>query len=705
MPKTEIGVTEHLTKILTWGIGPLPGDKDGELHEVGVRRVIFTTVALFNIPLILVYLVLESELGLALRQVLQGLGFAVALVCYSLSRFGSYHINISRVLFGYLFFMAFFQIYVDQEIEALMYLMLIPPLSYMLFGQREGSVWSFVVFMLALPAALPADAKYFLMTYISMTLLGLLLEGIRDKAVVDAKKSKQESIDEHRRLSAVQQELEESESRFRAYSELASDWLFEMDENLTYTFATARLFELLGGNIEGSNVNDLSIELEGDGSALEPMRRGEEIINAQVSFRNYRGDRVVALFSAKPLHDKDGKFTGYIGAGKDITSIKQAEEELREKDQTLHHMQKLEALGQLTSGVAHDFNNLLTIIGGNMELLELGDLGIKELRMVQASTRAVDRAGELTQQLLSFSRKQELDPKPVRVSDVFDRLMLMFGRTMEGSIKSEVELGEDIWDCHADEGQLENAILNLALNARDAMSGRGKITLGAENFRNDEQDAQIPVGDYVRIWVEDTGVGIDQAELGRIMEPFYTTKPVGQGTGLGLSMVYGFARQSHGTLEASSQLGKGSVFSMYLPRSLGRPDAGQLEPATPEQIVGRVMVLDDDPDVLNVLRMGLEKMGLEVAVYETAEMGFANIETKSPQLIVSDLMLGEGINGAEFADLVMQYYPRIPVLLISGNADQLLSEEDFQRHSINLLRKPFSYHKLREAVQSRLHVA
>jgi PAS domain S-box-containing protein len=697
-------VADYIAKILQLTLGRLPGEKRGEPHQAGVQRLIFTAVALFNVPLVLVYVVVESDLGLELRQYLQWLGLALALSGYLIARFSRYHVILPRVLFGYLFFLALFQIYYDQDSQALMYLILIPPIVFMLFGQKEGSIWSAMLLLFALPAAFGSEIKYFLVTYLSMTMLGLLLEGIRGRVALDAKKSKSESKEEHERLIALQQELESSESRFRAYSELASDWLFEMDENLTYTFATSRLFEILGGDIKGSNLADLSIELEGDGSSLAPMRRGEEIVNAQVSFRNYRGERVFALYSAKPLRDKDGKFTGYIGAGKDITSIKQAEEELREKDQTLHHMQKLEALGQLTSGVAHDFNNLLTIIGGNMELLELGELSEKESRMVQASTRALDRAGELTQQLLSFSRKQELDPKSVRVGDVFDRLLLMFGRTMEGTIKTEAVLTENLWNCHADEGQLENAILNLALNARDAISGRGEITLGAENFQQTDPDGPLPPGDYVQIWVRDTGVGISDAELNRIMEPFYTTKPIGEGTGLGLSMVYGFARQSHGTLEASSKLGEGSLFSIFLPRSFDTPDERPFEDEISEHVAGRVMVIDDDPDVLSVLQMGLERMGLEVSVFDSAERGFANIEATAPQMIVSDLMLGEGINGAEFADLVTRYYPRIPVLLISGNADQLLSEEDFQRHSINLLRKPFSYHKLREAVQSRLHV-
>jgi PAS domain S-box-containing protein len=595
-------------------------------------------------------------------------------------------------------------LYHDRDFDAVMYLFLVPPITYFMFGSKEGFVWSLFTFLAVLPILPPETMRYFVMAYIIIGLMSLLLEALRIRAEELSESSQSFSQQEHERLLAAQAELEESESRFRTYSELASDWLFEMDETLTYTFATPRLYEILGGTIEGQNVKQLSLDLDGDGAALSPMFGGEEIKDVQVSFLNFKGERVVALFSARPMLDADGNFKGYVGAGKDITAIKQAEEELRLKDQTLHHMQKLEALGQLTSGVAHDFNNLLTIISGNLDLLQNEGSTDQEVRMIQTSMRAVDRAGELTQQLLSFSRKQELEPKSLQVSDVFDRLNQMFSRTMESTIKIELDVADNVWSCLADMGQLENALLNLSLNARDAMSRKGQLTLGARNYHHKKDESQLAEGDYVRIWVQDTGCGIDEAELGRIMEPFYTTKPVGEGTGLGLSMVYGFARQSNGILEVTSEIGTGSKFSLLLPRSLAEVSDRVTNQDRELKLSGTVVVVDDDADVLSVVKLGLEKMGLKVFPFSSAEQALPEIDAIAPQVVVTDLMLGDGMNGAELADELMKKHPDLPMLIISGNPDQLLNNDEFRHHSVNLLRKPFSHDKLREAIEARLSI-
>ena len=581
-------------------------------------------------------------MGFDSRQIVQWLGFGLTFSGYAIARSGYFHMAMPRLLFGFLFFGILFMLYHDRDFDAVMYLFLVPPITYFMFGSKEGFVWSLFTFLAVLPILPPETMRYFVMSYIIIGLMSLLLEALRIRAEELSESSQSFSQQEHERLLAAQAELEESESRFRIYSELASDWLFEMDETLTYTFATPRLYEILGGTIEGQNVKQLSLDLDGDGAALSPMFGGEEIKDVQVSFLNFKGERVVALFSARPMLDADGNFKGYVGAGKDITAIKQAEEELRLKDQTLHHMQKLEALGQLTSGVAHDFNNLLTIISGNLDLLQNEGSTDQEVRMIQTSMRAVDRAGELTQQLLSFSRKQELEPKSLQVSDVFDRLNQMFSRTLESTIKIELDVADNVWSCLADMGQLENALLNLSLNARDAMSRKGQLTLGACNYRHEKDESQLAEGDYVRIWVQDTGCGIDEAQLGRIMEPFYTTKPV--------------------------------------------------------------VVVDDDADVLSVVKLGLEKMGLKVFPFSSAEQALPEIDAIAPQVVVTDLMLGDGMNGAELADELMKKHPDLPMLIISGNPDQLLNNDEFRHHSVNLLRKPFSHDKLREAIEARLSI-
>ncbi len=702
MSKAVSQTGRFILKIFEFFIGTIRSVQDGVKQTQEVRRTVFTIITLFNIPVLLFYIYVEAGMGYEFRQTLRWIGVILSTVGFTLARTGHYHDHMSRIVYGYFLVIIFSMFYVDQDLSALFFLILVPPATYLLFGEREGMLWSIVIFLASLPAVPGEQVRYYSMTFITMMLLSNLLERLRDRAEQISEERRLEILKEHERTLGVKAELEGSEARFRAFSELASDWLFEMDENLRYTFVTPRLFEILGGDITGEKMEEVNLRLDQNETDLDPMLQRKELDNHQIRFINMRGDRVVALVSAKPLFNEDGAFKGYIGAGKDITEMKDAEEELRLKDQALHHMQKLEALGQLTSGVAHDFNNLLTIVSGNLDLLQRDDATEKEIEMIQTSLSAVDRAGELTQQLLSFSRKQELDPCAIEIDRLFERLLQMLGRTMEATVKIETDLDVGVWSCLADEGQLENSVLNLCLNARDAMSRKGVMTLGATNYTHKADDSQLAAGDYVRVWVKDTGCGIDEAELDRIVEPFYTTKPVGEGTGLGLSMVYGFAKQSGGSLEVSSVIGEGSTFSILLPRSMESVRSAVQAQDAEGPIHGTVVVIVDDVDVLGVIKMGLQKMGLDVVAFHSAEEALPEISSIEPQLIVSDLMLGEGMNGAQLADEVNQQYPELPVLLISGNPDQLLNDADYRRHSVNLLRKPFTYKKLREAVQDRL---
>jgi signal transduction histidine kinase/ActR/RegA family two-component response regulator len=525
----------------------------------------------------------------------------------------------------------------------------------------------------------------------------LLLEHYRAVAHQNSETWREQIGQEREQLLAAQAELKNSESRFKAFSELASDWLFELDKDLTYTFATSRGLEIMAApnDIKLSELRTDMLERD----VLADMLQGKEIHNEQVSFYDYNGKLVHVLFSARPLHDAAGVFTGYIGAGTDITGMKQAEEALRKKEQELQHIQKLEALGRLTSGVAHDFNNLLAVIGGSLEMLE-GEQTAKDRSKIEASLRAVNRAAELTQQLLSFARKQALEPKNVQLAAVFNNVTQMCNRTLEASIKVETSLEEDVWDCYADVGQLENALLNLILNARDAMHGKGVIRLAARNVAMTE--GELAPGDYVEIAVQDTGHGIANDDLERITEPFFTTKPSGQGTGLGMSMVYGFAQQSGGKLKTSSTIGEGSTFSILLPRGEVAQAVHSAQKRDQSLLQGTVLLVDDDPAVMKVLCLGLERMGLTVHGFASAEEALEALPMIQPQVIITDLMLGEGMNGVQLADVVAANHGNLPVILVSGNPDQLLQGEAYQRYAKNLLSKPFSQQKLAALVREKL---
>lgn len=300
------------------------------------------------------------------------------------------------------------------------------------------------------------------------------------------------------------------------------------------------------------------------------------------------------------------------------------------------------------------------MVGGNLELLENAALPAEHRSKVEASARAVDRAAQLTKQLLSYSRKQELDPQPIKVDVLIGRLAEMFSRTLGGTVDFQTECSAEVWLCHADEGQLETAVLNLALNARDAMSGKGQLILRAENHVQIDSDKSLQQGEYVRLSVGDTGVGIGEYEMTRIIEPFYTSKPNGEGTGLGLSMIYGFAQQSGGCLEIESKPGVGSTFSILLPRVHGVSVEQPVESYALEPL-GKctVMVVEDDPAVLNVIVLILKSVGIDVLSAPNVEKALQMLDSVNVDLVISDLMLGQGISGVEVVQTVGDRWPTV----------------------------------------------
>lgn len=687
-----------------------------EPNEQSRHQLFVSISSFFATPLCILSAVLEYQNGEILLTALLLIAATFMGLGYLYYRSNRYHPLVARALFTYLILLIFIQILLDRGEYTLFYLFLTPPITIYLFGLREGSIWCFVTFLASMTIMLfPEEFSIYLLgggardfagTFVILCFFSAGLETLRHQAQTRFQKRNRELLQEHDRLIDAQQDLAASEKRFRTYSKMASDWLFELDENLVYTFATAKLSELVGMTMSGQNLLELPIETDEQGAEFQLMLEYKEIINQRVSFINYQGRRVVTLYSATPQFDDTGKFAGYIGAGKDITGIHEAQEALRAKDQELSHIQKLEALGQLTSGVAHDFNNLLTVISGNLELLDLDRLIEADYDKIDAASRAAARAANLTNQLLSFSRKQDLKPSVVNISETIEGLAGMCSRTMGGSILVLQDIDANLLTVLVDEGQLESALLNLSLNARDAMSGRGQLTLSAANFtiRGDDEAIPLALGEYVKISVTDNGAGMEQQQVARIMEPFFTTKPPGEGTGLGLSMAYGFAVQSGGTLEVQTAPGQGSTFALYLPAA--RQELNQAEPietpaaglATPRHVV----LVEDDPDVYQVLIKSLQHSGYQVTGFNTAEAALEGLNALEPDLLITDLMLGSGMSGAELTERLQQSKPHLPLLLISGNADHALSKRNLEKHSSTLLRKPFSIQQLRTAVERLL---
>jgi len=374
--------------------------------------------------------------------------------------------------------------------------------------------------------------------------------------------------------------------------------------------------------------------------------------------------------------------------------------ELMRAEEQLRHSQKMEAVGQLTGGLAHDFNNLLAGISGSLELMQtrLAQGRISDLdRYLTGAQGAAKRAAGLTQRLLAFSRRQTLDPKPVLLNRLVSGMQDLITRSVGPTIHVETAFAGGLWTTFVDVGQLENALLNLCINARDAMPDGGKLTIETSNRWFDERAGRqrgLPPGQYVSLCVSDTGTGMSPEIVERAFDPFYTTKPIGQGTGLGLSMVHGFAGQSGGTARIYSEPGKGTMICIYLPRHLA-DDVGEEDvvdvTATPHSAEHEtILVVDDEPLVRMVAVEILEELGYHVLEAGDAPTALKIINSGQPiDLLVTDVGLPGGMNGRQLADAVRAERPDFKVLFVTGYAENAVLNHGHLEHGMHVMTKPF----------------
>jgi PAS domain S-box-containing protein len=368
----------------------------------------------------------------------------------------------------------------------------------------------------------------------------------------------------------------------------------------------------------------------------------------------------------------------------------------------LRQAQKMEAVGQLTGGVAHDFNNLLTVVIGNLDTLvneRPDDPLVRELGAV--SLAAAERGAQLTQQLLAFARRQPLRPQLVDPNILVGNLAGLFARTLGERIRVEIVLGADVWPVHVDRTQLEAALVNLATNARDAMPNGGRLTLRTTNHRQTGKEArrmpELPPGHYTVIIAEDTGIGISAAALPHIFEPFFTTKEVGQGTGLGLSMIYGFVKQSGGHITAESKPAA-TTFRIYLPRARKPGTEIGEHVALALQASGKtVLVVEDDAAVRGVTVGQLRKLGYRVLDADNAATGMSLLERNDVDVLVTDVVMPGEMDGRELARLACRRWPKLRVLLMSGYSGGDHNGQTDDR--FYLLAKPFRASQLSQALQ------
>ncbi len=414
--------------------------------------------------------------------------------------------------------------------------------------------------------------------------------------------------------------------------------------------------------------------------------------------------------SIRPVHNSTGRVIAIVPEAIEVTEQRAAEAQLRQA-------QKMEAVGQLTGGLAHDFNNLMTGITGNLELLasRVGQGRTQDLeRYVEAAQGAARRAASLTHRLLAFSRQQTLDPKLTDVNHLVTGMEEMIRRTMGPDVAVTVAAETALWHTHIDQNQLENALLNLCINARQAMPRGGRLTIETCNKVLDARAAaerDLPAGDYVTLCVSDTGIGMTPDVVARAFDPFFTTKPIGEGTGLGLSMIYGFVRQSGGQARIFSEPGQGCMISLYLPRhhhsgAIADPPAAPPEAAPSTRNGETVLVIDDEPTVRMLVTEVLEDLGYSTLNAEDGAGGLAILRGDAPiDLMISDVGLPGGMNGRELADAALLLRPGLRIVFITGYAEHAVVSHGRLRPGMQILTKPFTIEALANRVKDILSAA
>jgi len=427
------------------------------------------------------------------------------------------------------------------------------------------------------------------------------------------------------------------------------------------------------------------------------------------------GSRFWAMVVIDPIIE-NGEVIGFAKVTRDLTERREAQLELERSQQALFQSQKMEAVGQLTGGLAHDFNNLLTGITGSLDLMKsrLAQGRINDLeRYITAAQGAASRAATLTHRLLAFARRQTLEPKPVNANKLISGMEELVRRTVGPEVQIETVLAAGLWTCFCDPNQLENAILNLCINGRDAMPAGGRITIETANTWVDETtgaEREMAPGQYVAICVTDTGEGMTPEVTSRAFDPFFTTKPAGKGTGLGLSMIYGFARQSNGQARIYSEVGEGTTVKIYLPRHMGKAAGEEDQEAKvplPRAEAGEtVLVVDDEPTVRMLIGDTLNELGYTGIEAADAASGLKVLESDAKiDLLITDVGLPGGMNGKDMAEQARAKRPDLKVLFITGYAQNAAISNGKLDPGMHVLSKPFAMEKLASRIRQIIEEA
>jgi PAS domain S-box-containing protein len=515
-------------------------------------------------------------------------------------------------------------------------------------------------------------------------------------------------VTERRRMEAA---TRLSDERFqlvaRATNDVIWDWDLERDE-VWWNEGLETLFGHAPAELEpGPESWTNRIHPEDREAVLASIQEVIDGVDSNWSheyrFLHADGDARIVIDRGFVLRDEDGRAARMLGSMQDVSEQRRTSDQLRQAH-------KLEAVGQLTGGVAHDFNNLLTVILGNAEMLveELG--ATPRLRgMADMMASAASRGADLTSRLLAFARRQALEPQVLNVNRLLAGIEGLLRRTLQENIDIELVQAGGVWHVEVDASQLESAVLNLAINARDAMPGGGRLTIETANAMLDDSYAdshlEVEPGQYVLISVSDTGTGMPEEVVQKAFDPFFTTKEVGRGSGLGLSMVYGFVKQSGGHAKVYSELGEGTAVKLYFPRSLARTAANPAAGASPPIRGGEehILVVEDDILVRQHVTRLLNGLGYRVTCADSGDQALVILQERSDiDLLFTDVVMPGNINGRELADRASELYPDLGILFTSGYTENAIVHHGRLDAGVDLLSKPYRRHELATKIRKVL---
>jgi PAS domain S-box-containing protein len=521
----------------------------------------------------------------------------------------------------------------------------------------------------------------------------------------------QDDIHERKR---AEEELSFQKSMLEAQNEASHDGILMVDEDgriITFNRRFQEMWDIPPKLIEQKSdeillqyvCNQLVDQQEFLSRVKEIYERRKSIFEDEVALQ---GERTFERYSS-PIHSREGRYLGRVWYFHDITEQRHAQEDRSRLEDQLRQSQKMESIGRLAGGVAHDFNNLLTAIMGNTELsLMTMDASHPLHHKLSVVMRAAQSAGELTRQLLAFSRKQIIEPKAMDINELIEHMHRMLTRLIGEDIQLQHVAYPDLGLIKADKGQLEQIIVNLAVNARDAMPQGGKLTIETYPRTLDESYARqhhyVAPGEYAVLAISDSGIGMSDEVKRHLFEPFFTTKPLGSGTGLGLAMVYGAVKQNGGSIEVYSEPGHGTTFKMYFPRLSGIAEAPEASVDVPALHGGTetVLLVEDDPRVREFTVSALKELGYTVLPYARGEEALTALENdaRTIELLLTDVIL-PGMNGRVLAETILKMRPGVKVLFASGYTDNIIVRHGVLEEGIHFIGKPFSVHALARKVR------